>query len=125
MATVARPRLVVVGVGERLLASKLQILNGSGIRRPSMALSILTGSTPEPLPIGIDDPGGRKSERHYAARTVYLAERHLRDIDHIIGAWEQSQPGHRKLNRSAVLRRAIEHLRTLVEAESPLMLENE
>jgi len=126
MAAVARPRLVVAGVGERLLASKLQILSGCGPRRPSIALSILTGSTPEPLPIGLQEADGHKSERQYLARTVYLAERHVRDIDHIISAWEQSLSGHaRRLNRSAVLRRAIEHLRTLVEAETPLKLENE
>ena len=121
MATVARDGILTLSVGERLLASKLQILNGTGSKRPSMALSILTGATPEfVLPAGTATV---KHGRQYLARTVYLAERHLNDIDRIIDAWEHT--GSRRLNRSAVLRRAVEQLRTLVEAQSPLLLENE
>ena len=41
----ARRFLLMPNVGERLLASKLQILSGTGARRPSLALSILTGQT--------------------------------------------------------------------------------
>lgn len=100
------------GVGERLLASKLQILNGTGSRRPSAALSLLTGASEPRASIET----AARHERQYSARTVYLAERHLRDIDLIIDAWEQVES--RRLNRSAVLRRAVEHLRTFVESET-------
>lgn len=118
----ARKRSLTLAVGERLLAAKLQILTGTGSRRPSMALSILTGATEAPTVIEESTPR-RANERHYAARTVYLAESHLHDIDRIIDAWEQD--GSRRLNRSAVLRKAVEHLRTLVETQSPHLLENE
>ena len=58
------------------------------------------------------------------ARTVYLAERHLHDIDRIIQAWQFTEP--RRLTRSAVLRRAVEHLRSAVEADpAKSLLENE
>jgi len=56
------------------------------------------------------------SRRQYAARTVYLSERHLRDIERIIDAWQQS--GATRLNRSAVLRRAVEHLRHTIEIDT-------
>ena len=118
----ARNRGLTVSVGERLLASKLQILNGTGGRRPSTALSILTGAAPVLASDADDEPTKRQQ---YLARTVYLTQRHLNDIDRIIVAWEQSSPGSRRPNRSAVLRRAVEQLRTLVEAQSPLLLENE
>ena len=111
----ARQRVLTAGIGELLLASKLQILNGTGSRRPSAALALLTGGSTEAhasaeVPV--------RAERQYTARTVYLAERHVRDIDQIIDAWEQVES--RRLNRSAVLRRAIEHLRTIVESETTL-----
>ena len=125
-------------VGERLLTSKLQILSGTGNRRPSMALSILTGRVAEqlsilesffpgdpafadqltdddhtePLPIVRLVPPVRP---HLVGRTVYLSESHIRDIEAIIGAWQATSP--RRLTRSAVLRRAIEHLRSAVEAD--------
>jgi hypothetical protein len=113
MDAVARSRLLNQGAGEQLLAVKLQILNGTGVRRPSSALAVLTGAAPAPLEpaVAVDEPSTRA-----ARRTVYLSERHLRDIDLIIGAWQENEP--RRLNRSAVLRRAIEHLRTLVESET-------
>ncbi len=119
-------------VGERLLGSKLQILTGSGNRRPSIALSILTGRVAEQLSIlenfYADDPAVvgdsapapvvtllKPVRPHLLARTVYLSESHLRDIDAIIEAWQPGQP--RRWTRSAVLRRAIEHLRGAVEAD--------
>jgi hypothetical protein len=121
-------------VGERLLGSKLQILSGTGNRRPSIALSILTGRVAEQLSIlenfyasdpaltdAADEtplvaPVAVKSSRpHLLARTVYLTESHMRDIDAIIEAWQPIQS--RRLTRSAVLRRAIEHLRGAVEAD--------
>jgi hypothetical protein len=125
------------GVGEVLLTSKLQILNGTGSRRPSIALSILTGRVAEQLSIleSLYDPRypadqavanetvqapvpimAPRPRRQYAAHTVYLSETHLRDIESIIEAWQQVEP--RRLTRSAVLRRAVEHLRTAVEADS-------
>jgi hypothetical protein len=119
-------------VGERLLGSKLQILSGAGNRRPSIALSILTGRVAEQLSIlesfYASDPAltdapeetpvvapVKSSRPHLLARTVYLTESHLRDIDAIIEAWQPNQS--RRLTRSAVLRRAIEHLRGAVEAD--------
>ncbi len=114
MAAVARQRFLTPGLGERLLASKLEILNGSGSRRPSAALGVLTGASA--VTFVAAKPASPRGERQYSARTVYLAERHVRDIDQIIDAWEQVES--RRLNRSAVLRRAIEHLRTIVESET-------
>jgi hypothetical protein len=115
---VARRFLLTSGVGERLLASKLQILNGTGSRRPGIALSILTGrvneeemTEREPLVM----PTPNRMRRQYAARTVYLSEAHLHDVDRIIAAWRQVEP--RRFTRSAVLRRAVEHLRAAVEAD--------
>ena len=121
-------------IGERLLSSKLQILSGTGNRRPSLALSVLTGRVAEQLAIlenffpgdpALDDepeceaapvvtavPARRP---HLFARTVYLTEAHLRDIEAIIEAWQPGQS--RRLTRSAVLRRAIEQLRSAVEAD--------
>jgi hypothetical protein len=64
---------------------------------------------------------GQPTARHFAARTVYLSQSHLSDIDRIIDAWQQSEP--RRVTRSAVLRRAVELLRAKVEADlakSPL-----
>jgi hypothetical protein len=141
MATVAR-RLALRSVGETLLTSKLQILKGTNNRRPSIALSILTGRMAEQLSIlenfyaadpvvapmqtapvlEIVEPISRP---HYVARTVYLAKEHVRDIERIIEALsQQAEP--RRLNRSSVLRRAIEHLRTAVEADpAQFLLENE
>jgi hypothetical protein len=128
-------------VGERLLGSKLQILSGTGNRRPSIALSILTGRVAEQLSIlehfYANDPAVldmheptplvtvlKPVRPHLLARTVYLSESHLHDIDAIIEAW---QPGRsRRLTRSAVLRRAIEHLRSAVEADpATSLLESE
>jgi hypothetical protein len=138
---VARRVLLTSGgrgdIGERLLSSKLQILNGTGNRRPAIALSVLTGrvadhddlaapvlaeqvsETPVVRPVAL-----RPIRPQLLARTVYLTEAHLRDIDTIIQAW---QPGRtRRLTRSAVLRRAIEHLRGAVEADpATSLLESE
>jgi hypothetical protein len=119
MATVARRLLLRAAVGERLLSNKLQILSGNGPRRTSLALSILTGRAVE-APSAEDPhlaPGGTRLQsqrRRFTARTVYLSERHLHDIDRIIQAWQQAEP--KRLTRSAVLRRAVEHLRNAVEA---------
>jgi hypothetical protein len=46
---------------------------------------------------------------------VYLSERHLRDLDRIIEAWQATQPC--RWNRSAVLRRAIEQLCTSINTD--------
>ena len=141
MAAVARRLLLRPGVGERLLTSKLHILTGTGNRRPSSALSVLTGRIVEhvSLPDGVEhDDGGyvpqavepiiimsvQATRRRFAAHTVYLSERHLRDVDRIIEAWQQVEP--RRLTRSAVVRRAVEHLRAAVEADpAKSMLEND
>ena len=122
MATVARRFLLRAAVGERLLTTKLQILSGTSARRPSAALSILTGqvdaSSVEPTALKVVQP-----VRRFAARTVYLSERHLNDIDRIIQAWQQGEP--RRVTRSAVLRRAVEHLRKAIETHpDETLLEN-
>ena len=129
------------GVGERMLTSKLQVLNGSANRRTSLALRMLTGRIIEPLSlvadietlfnVGEDERvkppvliALHRHRRQYAARTVYLSERHLRDVDQIIGVWQQVDS--RRLTRSAVLRRAIEYLRNAVEADpAKCTLEND
>jgi hypothetical protein len=132
---VARRLLLRPGVGERLLTTKLLILNGNGSRRPSMALSMLTGSVavqrlfvadlldtqilaavPPVIPF--------RRSRHFSARTIYLSEHHLSDIDRIADAWQLREP--RRLSRSAVVRRAVEYLYAAVEADpAKFMLENE
>jgi hypothetical protein len=135
MATVAR-RFGLKNVGETLLSSKLQILSGSGNRRPSAALSILTGRVASQLSIletfYPDDPVvlhpaaapaiealAERSRPQYTARTVYLTETHLRDIDFIVDAFTRSnqQPESKRLTRSAVVRRALEQLRAALEAD--------
>jgi hypothetical protein len=130
------------GVGEMLLTSKLQILNGTANRRPSIALSILTGRVAEQLsilesfypadpavvanqlpetPPVVEEP--ERPRRQFLAHTVYLSDAHLQAIDGIIEAIRQVEP--MRLNRSAVLRRAVEHLRTAVEADpAKFLLEN-
>ena len=51
-------------------------------------------------------------------------QRHLRDVDRIIDTWQQVDS--KRLTRSAVLRRAIEHLRDAVEADpAKCTLEND
>jgi hypothetical protein len=127
---VARKRLLSITLGQRLLQSKLDVLSGTGGRRPSVALAILTGGAPEPRPVGeiprlepLPFPSLRQPEPEPEARpevetpvarrqvtrhTVYLSDRHLRDLDAIVAA-RQPAPG-KRLTRSAVLRRAIEHL---------------
>jgi hypothetical protein len=128
-------------VGERLLSSKLQILSGTGTRRPSMALNILTGRVAEQLsilesffpndPVVAEDTQPapapivhlvKPPRPHSLARTVYLTDAHLRDIETIIGAWQGLQDSPRRLTRSAVLRRAVEHLRSSVEADPATFL---
>lgn len=122
----------MTSVGARLLTAKLQILNGGG-RRPSVALNILTGGNadlgnpPEHLSVITDvEPRSivvpHRLVRQFTARTVYLSDAHLADIDHIISAWQQGQPS-RRLTRSAVLRRAVEFLRAHVEVEPVTSLE--
>jgi hypothetical protein len=111
-----------------LLTAKLQILNGMSTRRPSLALGILTGRlehlalmSPPAAEAAADVEApvaivtGSFNHRQYAARTVYLSAHHLRDVDQIIEAWQQV--GSRRLTRSAVLRRAIEHVRAVVAAD--------
>jgi hypothetical protein len=130
--------LLTTSLGERLLTAKLQILNGSGTRRPNFALGLLTGR-PEHLSLitsaafedeatdatGLDSYAVHTiAQRRYTARTVYLSERHVRDVDQLIKAWQQV--GSRRLTRSAVLRRAIEHVRAVIEADpAKSNLENE
>lgn len=131
-------------IGERLLSSKLQILSGTGPRRPAIALSVLTGRIADEQDLVVPEVVFAPAEPvteilptlavvvapvqparpHLLARTVYLTESHLRDIEVIIQAW---QPGRsRRLTRSAVLRRAIEHLRGAVEADpATSLLESE
>jgi hypothetical protein len=138
---VARRLQLRAGVGERMLTSKLQVLNRTASRPTSLALRMLTGRIIEPLAlvpdvetlfnVGDDEPiqapvllAAHRHGRHYAARTVYLSERHLRDVDRIIETWQQVDS--KRLTRSAVLRRAIEHLRDAVEADpAKCTLEND
>jgi hypothetical protein len=107
----ARRIQLTVNVGERLLSSKLKILRGFGARRPGLALSILTGrvATADLLP--------QKSRPVYRPRTVYLSEQHMQDIEAIIELLSTSQPQARRATRSAVLRRAVEHLRMAFESD--------
>jgi hypothetical protein len=159
MATVARRLLLRAGVGERLLTTKLLILNGTGSRPTNIALSMLTGSIAvqrlvvadlldvelgaEPLVLGLLDVADVAEplvidveivaedivtpfhrSRHYSARTVYLSEQHLSDVDRIADAWQSIEP--RRLSRSAVVRRAVDYLYAAVEADpAKFMLENE
>ena len=130
------------GVGERLLTTKLLILNGTGGRPRNIALSMLTGSVAVqqvfvadlvdvellavPLANPIDAPVATdfQRKRHYSARTVYLSDHHLSDVDRIADAWQIIEP--RRLSRSAVVRRAVEYLNAAVEADPvKSMLENE
>src|SRR5205823_1357573 len=141
MAAVARPVPLKNNVGQTLLNSKLQILKGTSSRRPSIALSILTGRMAEQLsilenfyaadpvvvlPVSVVQPVqviSAPARPHYMPRTVYLSEKHLSDIDSVIEAWSQVEP--KRLTRSAVLRRAVEFLRTSVEADpAKSLLEN-
>jgi hypothetical protein len=113
---VARNRRLTIALGRRLLQSKLDVLTGAGGRRPGAALTILTGGAPEPRPARPTGP-----RRRFTPRTVYLSDRHLRDLDAIL---EVLQPaGGRRLTRSAVLRQAIEHLRTAVDEGAEPTLE--
>jgi hypothetical protein len=139
----ARKRVLNVALGQRLLQSKLDVLAGIGGRRPSLALTILTGSVPEPrpaeeieyaaaeprhLPEPLPFPLAARAEvelaapestraRQYVPRTVYLSDRHLRDLDAIVEALQPTASRH--LTRSAVLRQAIEHLRAGVLTTHP------
>src|SRR5438067_12558808 len=136
MATVARRlslNIHVRDVGETLLTSKLQILQASGNRRPSIALSILTGRVAEQLsilenfyagdPVIVEAPAVlpvdfvARRRPLYRAHTVYLSEAHLRDIDSIIDVLTKQQVESKRITRSAVLRQAIEALRTTVESD--------
>ena len=129
-------RFGLKNVGETLLSSKLQILTGSGNRRPSVALSILTGRVASQLSIldtfYPEDPVVlhpvaepvvetlvEPSRPRYMARTVYLTETHLRDIDFIVEAFIRShqQPESKRVTRSSVVRHAIEQLRAALEAD--------
>ena len=130
----ARRLLLRTNVGERLLSSKLQILTGTGARRPSVALSILTGRVAEQLSIlenfYAEDPAlieetppapaetiEEKARPVYQARTVYLSDQHMSDIDSMIELLSRSHSESRRVTRSAVLRRAVEHLRIAVETD--------
>jgi hypothetical protein len=132
---VARRFVLRPGVGEHLLTTKLLILNGTH-RPANSALSMLTGSIAvqrlvvadlldldiEPVAAPIAIPLHRS--RHFAARTVYLSEHHLSEVDRIADAWQSIEP--RRLSRSAVVRRAVEYLHAAVEADpAKSMLENE
>ena len=129
----ARNRLLNVALGQRLLQSKLEILTGAGGRRPGLALTILTGGLPEPRPISeipepLPFPSLSQAEPHsappppprrqFSARTVYLADRHLRDLDAMVEALQPA--GGKRLTRSAVLRQAIERLCAEVSSDPAL-----
>jgi hypothetical protein len=123
-----------------MLTSKLHILNGSVSHRTSLALTMLTGRIIDPssyladfellysrgevetfeAPVLLD----AHRQKRFAARTVYLSDRHLRDVDRIIEAWQHVDA--KRLTRSAVLRRAIDYLRDAVEADPAMCtLEND
>ena len=129
----ARRLLLRTNVGERLLTSKLQILTGTGARRPSAALSILTGRMAEQLSIlenfYAEDPAmidaepapvdtiEEKPRPVYQARTVYLSDQHMSDIDSMIQLLSSLYREPKRFTRSAVLRRAVEHLRSAVATD--------
>jgi hypothetical protein len=136
MATVARRGTLRNTVGETLLSTKLQILKGTGSRRPGLALSILTGRVGAHLSIlenfyatdpvvaplssaqtAVEVAEPPSSRPNYVPRTVYLSERHLRDIDSITELFSRQRLDPKRLSRSAVLRHAIEFLRTAAEAD--------
>lgn len=139
----ARRLLLRTNVGERLLSSKLQILTGAGARRPSAALSLLTGRMAEQLsilenfyaedPALVETPAPASVETiedkprpNYQARTVYLSDQHLSDIDSMIELLSKHLPEPKRVTRSAVLRRAVEHLRIAVETDpAKTLLESE
>jgi hypothetical protein len=143
MATVARRSSLMHNVGETLLSSKLQILQGTGNRRPSIALSILTGRVAEQLsilenfyaadPVVVRESSlapveaiNRRARPHLAPHTVYLSERHVSDIDALVDILSRLQTEPKRQTRSAVLRRAVEYLRTAVEADpAKFVLEND
>jgi hypothetical protein len=142
----ARKRLLTTttNADHRILASKLQVLAGTGGRRPSLALRILTGGVPESRAAGeTDGPGARPpgragsavnrpqlralpsptpqavspgAPRQPVARTVYLLDRHLRDLEAVADAWELATGGSKRLSRSAIVRQAIARLRAAVDA---------
>jgi hypothetical protein len=117
---VARRFSLMHSVGETLLSSKLQILSGTGNRRPSNALSILTGRVGDELAIV------KPARPHFLPRTVYLSEKHLRDIDALVDRLTSYQTQPKRVTRSAVLRRAVEFLRSAIEADpAKFVLENE
>jgi hypothetical protein len=143
MATVARRFSLMHNVGETLLSTKLQILSGTGNRRPSIALSILTGRVVEQLsilesfyaadPAVTQVPTGASVEQielrarpHFVPRTVYLSEKHLTDIEAVVDVLARYQIEPKHLTRSAVLRRAVEFMRNAIEADpAKFVLENE
>jgi hypothetical protein len=91
----------------------------------------LTGRLPEPSPEQFEStsvreggpllrllpPPGAHASPRYRRRSVHLADRHLADLDAIIDAWQTGES--KRLSRSAVVRRAIEHLRASVETSTP------
>lgn len=125
----ARRLITTPSLGEQLLRSKLQILNGSGRRHMSPALSIVTGFGSDQVAItppqerAVVEPQVHVPKiflppaRHpFVGRTVYLSSSHLAAVDRIIAVWSQTSP--RRLTRSAVLRRAVELLHESLEPDS-------
>jgi hypothetical protein len=109
----------------QLLRNKLGLLQGSAPRR-NLALDILTGRTPvevteEPeaplngVDLATEESGSepRATQRKVLARTVYLSDEDVRDIEFIIRAWRRRV--HKRVSRSEVLRQAIGNLRDAVE----------
>jgi hypothetical protein len=114
-ATVASHQAVAAGsamVGSSTEVADCAIVGGSAIAAHSAAGPglALHAEPAHAAPV-------RPSRPHLLARTVYLTEAHVRDVEAIIEAWQPAQS--RRVTRSAVLRIAIEHLRDVVNAEIP------
>ena len=110
-----------------LLAKKLRLLQEPGSRPRSLALDLLTGGgmpveetaagvPATPLPSAAR-PAARRpaSAPAVRARTVYLSDQDLQDLDHI--AHRRAGQEHRRISRSRVLREAIAALRSAIDAD--------
>ena len=107
------------------------ILKGVNNRRPSIALSILTGRVAEQLsilesffptdPVVVEDAPALQDDLNarrrplLRPRTVYLSEADIRDIDSIIEALSREQLEPKRITRSAVLRQALEQLHVTIQ----------
>lgn len=136
----ARKREPVDDAGQRLLQSKLKLLQGIRGERANLALDILTGRSTAPVLEGVPEeaplverpepqpeapapaaetnaPAPRAPaaapRAQVVARTVYLSPEDMANVDFIVRAWRRKL--HKRVSRSEVLRQAIGSLRDAVE----------